>query len=60
MACPHADGIYWRSVRDLADVVNRPEVTSVVLDMNGSVGYLKLLKEWCPGLGDKIRVRATV
>jgi hypothetical protein len=43
-------------VHDLAEVVNSDEVSSVMLDMNGSVGYLKLLKELCPSLGPKVQV----
>lgn len=30
----------WKSVADLAALICSPEVTSVVLDMNGSMGYL--------------------
>ena len=36
----------------------RPEVVSVVLDMNGSIGYLVKLQELYPDLGLKVKVRA--
>mmetsp|Transcript_10228 Transcript_10228/g.21917 ORF Transcript_10228/g.21917 Transcript_10228/m.21917 type:complete len:391 (+) Transcript_10228:296-1468(+) len=49
------DEIYWRSVKDLADLINNPSVTSVVVDMNGSMGYLKLLLELVPTLGTKLK-----
>mmetsp|Transcript_27482 Transcript_27482/g.69911 ORF Transcript_27482/g.69911 Transcript_27482/m.69911 type:complete len:377 (-) Transcript_27482:685-1815(-) len=50
-----SEGIYWRSVRDLAEVVARDDVSSVVLDMNGAVGYLRLLLDFCPCLGPKVK-----
>lgn len=59
--CPpwlHPGGIYWRSVHDLAGLVADESVSSVILDMNGSMGYLKQLLQLCPDLGVKVRVSA--
>lgn len=47
--------ISWRSVADLAALVNSPDVTSVIIDMHGSVGYLQLLMGLCPNLGAKLK-----
>jgi len=52
---PNAGPISWRSVVDLADMVQRKDVTSVVIDMNGSMGYLKLLSSLAPSLGSKLK-----
>lgn len=53
---PDATGpISWRSVADLAAIVNQPDVTSVIIDMHGSVGYLQLLMALCPNLGVKLK-----
>lgn len=41
---------------DLAEIVNRSDVTSVIIDMHGSVGYLPLLATVCPSLGPKLKV----
>jgi len=46
--------VYWRSVEDLASLVADEQVSSVVLDMNGSVGYLKQLLQLYPKLGAKV------
>lgn len=53
-------GVYWRSVQDLASLVASDEVASVILDMNGSVGYLKGLLQMYPNLGAKVHVRKAV
>jgi hypothetical protein len=55
--CYTAGPISWRSVVDLADMVQRKDVTSVVIDMNGSMGYLKLLSSLAPSLGSKLKAR---
>ncbi|KAG1674942.1 hypothetical protein FOA52_014735 [Chlamydomonas sp. UWO 241] len=47
--------VNWKSVRDLAAVVNRDDVTSLVIDVNGSIGYLQLLMPLCPKLGVKLK-----
>ena len=54
IACVGA--VYWRSVEDLASLVSDDEVSSIVLDMNGSVGYLKHLLHLYPNLGAKVQV----
>ncbi len=36
-------------------MVNQDDVTSVIIDMHGSVGYLQLLKSMCPCLGSKLK-----
>jgi len=51
-----AGGVYWRSVEDLASLVADDGVSSVMLDMNGSVGYLKRLLQLYPNLGAKVHV----
>lgn len=51
----YTDPISWRSVMDLARIVNRPDVTSVIIDMHGSVGYFQLLLSLCPSLGPKLK-----
>ena len=50
-----AESISWRSVTDLARMVERPDVTSVIVDMNGSMGYFQLLMGLAPSLGSKIK-----
>jgi len=50
-----AEPINWRSVRDLAAIVNRDDVTSVIIDVNGSLGYIQLLVPLCPKLGMKLK-----
>jgi hypothetical protein len=48
----------WRSVGDLAAAIASPEVTSVLMDMNGAMGYLRELEPVCPQLGPKLKVGA--
>ena len=50
-----SDAISWRSVTDLADMVERPDVKSVVVDMHGSMGYFQLLAGMAPSLGRKLK-----
>jgi len=47
-------------VEDLASLVADEEVSSVMLDMNGSVGYIKHLLQLYPNLGAKVHVRFVV
>lgn len=47
--------ISWRAVVDLAELVERPEITAVMIDMYGSLGYLELLKVKAPSLGAKMK-----
>ena len=53
--CAPTESISWRSVTDLARMVERPDVTSVIVDMNGSMGYFQLLTRLAPSLGSKIK-----
>ncbi len=54
--CVCAGGIYWRSVLDLAALVSSDVCESVMIDMNGSIGYLPILHKACPSLGSKVKV----
>ncbi len=36
-------------------MVQRKDITSVVIDMHGSMGYLKILNELAPSLGPKLK-----
>jgi hypothetical protein len=36
-------------------MVQRPDVTSVVVDMHGSMGYFQLLASMAPALGPKLK-----
>ncbi|KAK9805162.1 hypothetical protein WJX72_002851 [[Myrmecia] bisecta] len=47
--------VRWESVGSLARLVESKEVTSVMLDMLGAVGYLDSLAATCPSLGPKVK-----
>ena len=40
----------------MADVINDLSVTSVIMDLNGSIGYLPELLKMAPRLGSKLKV----
>lgn len=50
---PQAPGL--RSLQDLAALVNDDTVTSVVMDVNGSIGYFLELITLAPNLGKKLK-----
>ena len=52
---PCSEPISWRSVADLAEMVQRDDVTSVVIDMAGSMGYFSLLMGMAPAFGPKLK-----
>eukprot|EP00873_Tetraselmis_striata_P018386 jgi/Tetstr1/438650/TSEL_027201.t1 len=45
----------WTTIDKLVELVNDPSVTSVILDLMGSSGYMQPLIERCPNLAQKIR-----
>mmetsp|Transcript_69476 Transcript_69476/g.219890 ORF Transcript_69476/g.219890 Transcript_69476/m.219890 type:complete len:660 (-) Transcript_69476:13-1992(-) len=45
----------WETLNDLAQYINAPTTTSVMMDMMGPVGWVEKLEELCPELGTKLR-----
>ena len=46
--------VNWTSVKDLVAIVNDPSVTSVMLDLMGSSGFMRPLLANCPDLPKKV------
>jgi len=46
--------VNWTSVKDLVAIVNDPAVTSVMLDLMGSSGFMRPLLANCPDLPKKV------
>jgi len=47
--------VRWTSVEELASLVNQPDVTSLMLDLMGSSGFMQQLTDLCPGLPAKVK-----
>ncbi len=52
--------VEWSTIDDLARTVEREDVSSVIVDVFGPVGYLSELRTKAPSLGRKIKVRGVI